>query len=102
MCRKSGLELKRRCGWLGMKDEAEGPPVWARRGIALGRCPKSYITAESLTLVEEFAVRRRLGGVNAADLTARQVEAFAILEGALAEELKDGRQHTGSDLRELR
>jgi hypothetical protein len=55
-----------------------------------------------MALVEEFAIRRRVGGFNMADLTARQAEAFAILEKALAEELKDGRQYTGPFIRELR
>jgi len=68
--------------------------VWARRGIALRTCPKSYITAESLTLVEEFFVRRRLGGMTFTELSARQVEAFVILEKALATEMKDGQQNT--------
>ena len=68
--------------------------MWARRGIALRTCPKSYITAESLTLVEEFFVRRRLGGMNFAELSARQVEAFVILEKALATEMNDGQQNT--------
>ena len=68
--------------------------VWARRGIALSACPKSYISAESLTLVEEFFVRRRLGGMNFAELSARQVEAFVILEKALATEMNDGQHNT--------
>jgi DNA replicative helicase MCM subunit Mcm2 (Cdc46/Mcm family) len=72
--------------------------VWARRGIALRTCPKSYITAESLTLVEEFFVRRRLGGMNFTELSARQVEAFVILEKALAKEMNDGQQNTRQDL----
>jgi len=42
------------------------------------------ITAESQTTVEEFFVRRRLGLMNEEHLTARQVEAFAILEKELA------------------
>lgn len=85
-----------------MTDDPAGPPVWARREVALGTCPKSYITAESMTLVEEFAIRRRLGGFDTAELTARQAEAFAMLEEALGEEIKDGRQHTGSAIRALR
>ena len=85
-CRKSGLEQKRRCGWLGLEDDERGPVVWARTGLALTRCPKSSITAESEALVEEFFVRRRLGGMAFAELSARQVEAFVILESALVEE----------------
>ena len=50
-------------------------------------CPKSYVSAESEGMVEEFLVRRRMGGMEFRDLTARQVEAFVVLEQALAEEL---------------
>jgi len=62
--------------------------VWARRGVSLGTCPRSLITAESQTTVEEFFIRRRLGLMNEEHLTARQVEAFAILEKELAAEIK--------------
>jgi hypothetical protein len=96
MCRRSGLEKKRRCGWLGMAEDESGPPVWARRGVSLGTCPKSYITADSEGMLESYAVLRRLGGVDVATLPARQVEGFAILEKELAEELKNGRQNTRS------
>jgi hypothetical protein len=68
--------------------------VWARRGVSLTTCPKSYITGDSLTLVEEFFVRRRLGGTSFADLSARQVEAFSILESELSAEMKYGQDHT--------
>jgi len=68
--------------------------VWVRRRVSLRTCPKSYITAESLTLVEEFFVRRRLGGMNFAELTAKQVEAFVILEKALVTEMNDGQHNT--------
>ena len=104
LCRKSGLEAKRRCGWLverasGPVSEKHGPgglchPVWARKDVALDTCPKSYITAESQTLVEEFFIRRRLGGFDWRELSARQVEAFVILESALQVERNDGQQHT--------
>jgi hypothetical protein len=65
--------------------------TWARGGIALATCPKSYVTAESETLLEDFLVRRRLAGSRVEDLSARQVEAFMVLEQALAEERKNGR-----------
>jgi hypothetical protein len=45
-------------------------------------------------MVEEFLVRRRLGGLRVDDLSARQAEAFLILEEELAREIKDGQQHT--------
>ena len=63
--------------------------MWARKDQALRMCPKSYISAESTTLVEEFFVRRRIGGMDPANLSAKQVEAFVILEKALANEMND-------------
>jgi hypothetical protein len=66
--------------------------VWARKQVSLDTCPKSYITAESQCLVEEFFVRRRMEAFDLEELTARQVEAFVILEKELAGEMSDG-QH---------
>jgi hypothetical protein len=57
-----------------------------RKHLALQTCPRSYISVDSLTLVEEFLVRRKLGGLNPESLNARQVQAFLILESALASE----------------
>ncbi len=85
-----------------MEEDLAGPPVWARREIAVGSCPKSYITAESVTLLEEFGARRRLGGTDVAELSARQVDAFMILEKALTEELRNGRQNTRQIVGDLR
>ncbi len=83
--------MKRNCGWLGCGEP--GRLVWARGGLALGTCPKSYITAESEALLEHFLARRRIGGARAEELSAREVEAFVVLEEALAQERKHG-QHT--------
>ena len=77
-----------------MGEDASGPLVWARRDVGLGTCPKPYITAESQTLVEEFFVRRRLRGTDFAELSARQVEAFVILERALTAGMNDGQHNT--------
>jgi hypothetical protein len=93
-CRRSGLEKKRRCGWLGGAERKQGAAVWARKHIALETCPKSTVTAESQSLVEEFLVRRRLRAVDWEGLSARQVEAFVILEKALAAEMEDGQRNT--------
>jgi hypothetical protein len=93
MCRKSGLENARRCGWLGNIDEPVGPPVWARKGMLLHTCPTSYVTPESQALVEEFLVMRRLGTIDIHDLSAKQVEAFALLEKSLTTEINDGQQN---------
>jgi hypothetical protein len=87
ICRKSGLEIKRRCGWIPVEARGAARLVWARRGVALDECPKPYITAESQSFLEDFFVRRRLRAPDSEELSARQVEAFLILEKELAAEL---------------
>ena len=69
--------------------------MWARGRVAAFSCPKSLITADSQTLVEEFFVRRKLGGIRLDDLTAREAEAFLILEKELEAEKSDGQHNTG-------
>ena len=49
--------------------------------------PLDVLGAESEGMVEDFLVRRRLGGINFRSLSARQVEGFLFLEQALTEEL---------------
>lgn len=66
--------------------------MWARKHVVLGTCPKSYITPESTSLLEDFAVFRRFGPGAPGTLTARQADAFIILEHELAMEIKDGEQ----------
>jgi hypothetical protein len=62
--------------------------------VAVNSCPKSYITAQSQTLVEEFLVLRQIGGLRAAELSAKQVEAFAILENELVRERNDAERQS--------
>ena len=64
--------------------------VWARRQVLLETCPTGYVTADSQVLVEDFLVRRRMRAFDFEELTARQVEAFVILEQELAGELNNG------------
>jgi hypothetical protein len=61
---------------------AAGPErvVWARGGIAVTRCPRSLVTAESEALVERYLVWRRLGPGAVGELSARDVDAFVVLE----------------------
>jgi hypothetical protein len=66
--------------------------VWARKQVSLETCPKSYVTGESESLVEAFFVRRRMHAFDLEELSARQVEAFVILEKELLEEMNDS-QH---------
>lgn len=65
-----------------------------RNRVAISTCPKSYVTGESLATVEEFFGRKRVGGRTAEELTARQVEAFAVLENEYFSEVRDA-ERTG-------
>lgn len=67
--------------------------VWARHGVSASECPKSYITAESLGWVEQFAIRRILGATlsDLAQTPARTVDAFSVLEQELSNERSNGR-----------
>jgi hypothetical protein len=91
VCRKSGLERKRRCGWL-TNDDAISAIVWARGRTTLATCPTSYITSESLALLEEFHVWKLLGAASFYDLPARLVQAIFILENELRAESNDGQK----------
>jgi hypothetical protein len=80
----------RRCGFL--KDEARGEAriVWGRRQVTAEECPKSLISGESLAMVEEFFVRRRLGISESLEQDARKVDAFVILREQMEREEGDG------------
>jgi hypothetical protein len=67
--------------------------VWARGGVAVTRCPRSLVTAESEALLEEFLVWKRVGAA-LGELTARQVEAFVVLENAVEQEKRNGERRT--------
>jgi hypothetical protein len=92
------LEKRRRCGWLGFNNGGRASVVWARKNAPVTSCPKSLITPESEAFVEDFLVRRKLGGIVLRDLSAKQVEAFLILEKELAAENSNGEPDTRRDL----
>jgi hypothetical protein len=85
-CRRNGLELKRRCRWAPAAAATPKRVVWARNQTAVTTCPKSYITAQSTAWLEEFYVWRRLGGIRPDRLTARQAEAYLLIEDELGRE----------------
>lgn len=89
-CRKSGLEQRRRCGWLYGVDVTAQDIVWARRQIATTSCPTSYVTPESLALLEEFHVWKLIGSSDMHKLPARMVDAIFILENELRAENRNG------------
>jgi hypothetical protein len=65
---------------LKKKPTASPRPVWVRGGVAVSECPKSYISPESLTWLEEFQVRKLFGFGDVMNLPARVVDAFCTLE----------------------
>lgn len=78
--------MKRRCTWLPAGLATPRQVVWVRKGVCAESCPKSLITAQSQAWLEEYGVRKRLGSRELKDLTARQVEAFLLLEGEFLKE----------------
>ena len=88
-CRKNGLEKKRRCGFLTEGERGEPRLVWARKRAQAEECPKSLVTGESLSLVEEFFARRQLGVTNTLEMAARKADAFVILRGEMEREERD-------------
>jgi hypothetical protein len=82
--------MKRRCGWMPAALETPEKVVWARKRVSTGTCPTSLISAQSLTWIEQFWVWRRLGPSYPGDLSAREIEAFLILEREAQEEVSHG------------
>lgn len=86
-CRKQGLEVRRRCGFL--PEEERGPKriVWARGTASAEECPKSLVSAESIELLERFFSAKTWGW---RDPTAREGDAFLALEHELRLEGMNG------------
>ena len=68
----------------------ENRVVWGRKHASIGTCPKSYITGQSMAWLEEFVVRQRLGQKVPEELSARDAEAFLILEAEWEAEKRNG------------
>lgn len=83
-CRRSGLDRERRCAHLAGGGPPGERPVWSRHGVVALRCPKSLITAESLTWIEEYRAWKVLGGPGYEEMNARRAAAFLTLEEAAA------------------
>jgi hypothetical protein len=84
------LERKRRCGWLEGNEPDPPQVVWARGQVAVESCPTSYVTAESLALLEEFHAWKLIGAGDVYRLPARTVEAIFILENEVRSEKHNG------------
>ena len=91
-CRKNKLEIKRRCAWLPERTLPAARPVWAHKGVYTEACPKSVVEPQSLAWIEEFLVWRRIGGTPLNEMSARQVDAFLILDAELTAERDDAKR----------
>jgi hypothetical protein len=66
--------------------------VWVRGTVSLATCPTSYISSESIALLEEFHAWKLLGAGSVYDLPARLVEAIFVLESELRAESNNGQR----------
>jgi len=89
-CRRNGLEAKRRCGWLAETQRGASKIVWVRRRVFLDTCPRSFVSAESIGLVEAFGAWKLVGSGDFASLPARTADAFCVLENELRAEMNNG------------
>ena len=55
-------------------------------------CPRSVITGESLAWLEGFYAWKKLGGRPVEEMSARQIQAFLILEQELGAEVDHERE----------
>ena len=83
------MERRRRCGWLNV-EPGEPQIIWARKRVSVTSCPTSYISSESLALLEEFHAWKLFGAADVYRLPARTVEAIFVLENELRMERNDG------------
>lgn len=84
------MEVKRRCGFLPVEKRGSPHLVWGSRHAQTEECPKSFVTGQSLALLEEFFVRRRLNNEISLETEARRVDAFLILRDEMEREERDG------------
>jgi len=82
------LAKARRCAWLKEIDEGPARPIFVRRQTVAFRCPKSIITAQSFTFVEQFAAWKRFGG-DLWSIDAKSADALGALEEESLKEMKN-------------
>lgn len=64
--------------------------MWGRKQVSSQECPKSFVTGESMALLEEYFVRTRLGVPHSVETEARKTDAFVILRDLMEREERDG------------
>ena len=73
-----------------MAERGEPRIVWGRGQVHVDECPKSYVTGDSISLLEEFFVLQALGTKVSATAPARTVDAFLILREQVDKEERNG------------
>lgn len=71
--------MARRCAWVLPQMKASVTPVWLRRNIQTGQCPKSLITAQSQRYLNLFNCWKQVGP-SAVDMTAKEMDAIQLIE----------------------
>lgn len=68
--------------------------VWARGGAAAEECPTSLVTPASIEFLETFFAWKTVGrsALTTHELTAREAEAFVVLEREWRMEQTNGQQ----------
>jgi hypothetical protein len=74
-----------------LEQRGEAKLVWVHGRTGVDECPKSLVTAESMELVERFFVWKASGAGGWSELTAREADAFQVLEEEWRSEVKDGK-----------
>jgi hypothetical protein len=69
-------------------DIGPARPVWARGEVLAFRCPKSIITAQSLSFIEQFLYWRH-GGGDLWSLDAKSADAILALQEESVKESKN-------------
>ena len=93
-CRESGLELKRQCGFIPQAS-LEPKVVWARKSVGIFECPTSFVSGQSIALLEEFNLWRLAGKTNLYNRSAKVSEAILVLESEWMGEINDNATRTG-------
>lgn len=70
----------RKCAWAFPNEATDKKAVWARKSVTCERCPKSVVTAESLTYLEQFSVWKQLGGQSLWEFDAKAADAMILLD----------------------
>jgi hypothetical protein len=84
-CRRQGLDVGRRCGFLEAEKRGPKKMVWVRGRVSSEECPKSLVTPASVELLEKFYGWKFAGG-ELWGLAAKDADAFLVLEGELRAE----------------